>query len=117
MLDQPAAAPRFYEGFEEDRQALRKTAYLSGADISASSGEAIQAAQRIFENVNFIGMTKDEVLEILGDPGTISDYGEPARPELDDPLIYHFDSGYHGLKYTLEFEGGRAVSVARRLGY
>jgi len=61
------------------------------------------AAKRIFSRVSFLFRTCDEVLQILGDPATISDHNETAGKDPLSPLSYVFDTGFGGLKYTFEF--------------
>lgn len=104
-----------YEGFEADRALLRKTVRLGGGPgrpaVNASSGEAIDAAQRTFRNVPFLFKTRQDVLDILGDPATVSDYGEPSADRPDSPLVYRFDHGYGGNQYTLGFDGGRVDRI------
>jgi hypothetical protein len=108
--DKPAKkeAAEPYEGFKKDQALLRKhlihKAKDGGKDTKASSSEACLAAQRIFSRVAFLFRTRDEVLRLLGDPATISDYGEPAGKDPASPLVYVFDAGEGGLQYTLEFD-------------
>jgi hypothetical protein len=101
-----AAEP--YEGFKTDQALLRKhlihKAKDGGKDTRASSPEACLAAKRIFSRVSFLFRTRNEVLRLLGDPATISDYSEPAGKEPASPLVYVFDSGLGGLQYTIAFD-------------
>lgn len=101
----------FYKGCEKDIELLRKTYKLARPPLRASSPEACHAAARIFAKIKFEGMTKDEVLSLLGDPATISDYGIRAKPGPDEPLVYRFDTGLGGLEYTLQFRKGKVVAV------
>lgn len=117
--DQPAKgdkppkkeAPPLYEGFKADQALLRKTVVheVKGGrkdTVRASSPEACQAARRIFERVSFLFRTRAEVLELLGDPATISDYNDPVGKDPSSPLVYVFDTGLGGLKYTISFAKG-----------
>ena len=76
-----------------------------------SPAEAIAAAHRIFSNIPFKEMTKARVLDLLGDPKTISDYGQPGAPDPDSPLVYRFGTGRGGVQYTLCFKNGRVQEV------
>ncbi len=58
-----------------------------GNSIRASTPRACGAAARIFRRIDFTGMTKEQVLRLLGDPETISDYGHKAEMGDDDPLL------------------------------
>jgi hypothetical protein len=96
-----------YNEFKADQSLLRKhlvhKAKDGSKDTKASSGEACQAAQRIFSRISFLFRTRAEILELLGDPATISDYNEPAGKDLASPMVYIFDTGFGGLKYTISF--------------
>jgi hypothetical protein len=96
-----------YAEFHADQALLRKHFSWQKAGekaVKASSGEACAAAHRIFSRVPFLFKSRDEVLEILGDPATISDYNRPASKEPGSPLVYVFDTGLGGWKYTIAFE-------------
>jgi hypothetical protein len=103
--EKEAAEP--YEGFKVDQGLLRK--YLihkakdGGKDTRASSGEACEAAHRIFSRIPFLYRSRDELLGLLGDPATISDYNKPAGKDPTSPLAYVFDTGRGGYKYTIRF--------------
>ncbi|GEM_PF-5328420 len=103
---QQAAEP--YDGFEADQALLRKhlihKAKRGGKDTKASSVEAYQAALRILSLLSFLFRTREEVFELLGDPATVSDYNQPAGKDPASPLVYVFDTGYGGWKYTISFD-------------
>ena len=105
---QPVAPPEPYAGFKQDVSVVRDTAPASTGDPSlrGSSAKASAAARRIFAQVDFAGKSKAEVLNLLGDPKTLSSYGVAAEPGQDTPLVYRFDSGYGGWQYTLHFTNG-----------
>ena len=100
-----------YPGYRDDlRLAVRNMDY-EGPASNFSAPEAIEAAHRIFANVDFIGKTKQEVLGILGDPKALSAY---ARGRYDAPkaqLVYCYASGLGGWEYKLLFKDGRVESV------
>ena len=93
---------------------LRKTVWLEKPGCHASSVEAVQAAQRIFANITFVGMRRGQILQILGDPRTISDYGVPMGEKSNSPLLYRFDTGFGGVEYAILFNRGRAIKVESR---
>jgi WD40 repeat protein len=93
----PKTTTEPYEGFKADQAMLRKhhvyKANDGGKDTPASSGEACASAYRIFSRVSFLFRSRAEVLELLGDPATVSDYGKPAGKDLpsgDGCLQYQF---------------------------
>jgi len=99
-------------GFQNDLRTMRETVRGPGSKpIHASTGQAIAAAKRVFDRFPGIGMTRSDVLDVLGDPRTISDYGVAARDEPDAPLVYKFDTGFSGMQYTIHFAAGRVVRV------
>ena len=100
-----------YKGFQQDRADLRDTILWKEQNVRGSSDKAQAAAKRIFSQITFIGMSRDEVLRLLGDPETISDYGEEKGEGADDPLVYRFDSGDGGYQWTISFEAGTVVEV------
>jgi hypothetical protein len=84
---------------------------LTSPPIKASSAEAGSAARRLFTKVPFVGMSREQVLRILGDPKTISDYGIAAAETPDSSLSYRFDSGYGGWEYILHFQDGHVTRL------
>ncbi len=92
---------------------MRDTAPASTADptLRGSSAQACSAARRVFTRIDFIGKPKAEVLEMLGDPKTVSSYGIAAQPGENTPLVYRFDSGFGGWQYTLQFTNGVVEKV------
>jgi len=105
-----------YEGFQADQIALRKTVRLQVTNgktdtVKASSAEACQAAARVFGRVSFLFKKRDDVLMLLGDPATISDYNEQAENDPDKPLVYVFSSGLGGWRFKLKFRRGLCTGV------
>ena len=91
----PAGAITTYDEFEDDQSVLRQTIRLNSTSaptgtIDASSGEACQAAYRIFGRVSFLFKKRDDILKLFGDPSTISDYNEKASDDPNKPLVYTF---------------------------
>src|SRR2546421_4765864 len=87
-----AATPELYPGFRQDVASLRKTSRLNPQSPNASSAEACRAADQIFRTAPLVGKTRAEVLQWLGDPRTVSDYGVPAGTGENSPLVYRIDS-------------------------
>lgn len=102
-----------YPGYPQDRVLLRNTYRIPAPVTNASSGEACQAAARLFSKVTFVGLSRERVLAILGDPKTLSDYGVAQSPEPDSPLKYRFDTGFGGCEYVIEFRAGVAVNFKK----
>ena len=106
-----------YEGFRADQTLLRKHVILNQKssdgrkNLTASSGEAIAAAERIFSRVSFLFRSREDVLDLLGDPATISDYNRPAGKDPSSPLVYVFDHGRGGVTFTISFGGSKVNQV------
>ncbi|GEM_PF-5200061 len=102
--------------FQADLATLRRTAALpehraSGVPSRASSGQAIAAASRVFARFPTVGTTRTRVLQVLGDPMTISGYGVAAKDDADGPLVYRFDTGRGGVQFTIHFKDGLVTRV------
>ena len=106
-----ALGKRPYDGFHQDRADLRDTYLIKKQNIQASSGKASAAAYRVFSRIAFVGMSKADVLRLLGDPETISDYGKKQGGGEDAPLVYIFDNGMDGDQWTLLFQNGIVTKV------
>ena len=122
--DAPAAAgpdPEltrdFYDGREADVESLRVTKSVDWGDgpVNISTSQALDAAHRVFTMIDFKGMSRNDVWQLLGDPATIGDMGVPMESGPDAPMVYHFGTGLGGVFYILEFEGDVVVSVKTRL--
>jgi hypothetical protein len=111
-----SSAEDLYDGFSAHKKLLRdtKTEQAGSVTIISSTDKAIEASKKIFEQVSFLFMTKDEVYEILGDPKSISDYGIPFDANSSSTIIYKFFTGFDGLEYHLELanDSVRSVSVS-----
>ena len=109
----PAEADELYEGYANDVKLLRDHYEIEsqGKTIKASSGKAVGAAHRLFAKASFLSKTRDEVLNLLGDPSSISDYGVKMEKGKDAPIIYRFDTGFGGAEYKLTFRHDKVVGV------
>ena len=107
------AADEPYKDFAEDVKLLRDTTLVpsQGKQVRFSSGKAQDASKRIFSKVAFLFKTREEVLDLLGDPATISDGGMKAEEGKNAPLVYRFDSGFGGPIYTLTFNDGKVTGI------
>ena len=105
-------APGADTGLAKDLRLLRKTILSTNMPpVRVSSYDAIEAAKRVFGRLKLIGMSKEHVLWILGDPKTISDNAFSAKPGKDSPLIYRFDMGAKQYDGIVRFKDGRVTSA------
>ena len=112
----PEDAFTLYPGFRADQKVLAKTVTLKVTSatqktVDASSAEACAASRRVFERISFLFKQRQDVLALLGEPSTISDYNRKAVDKPDAPLVYVFDSGFGGWQYTLTFVRGTCVGI------
>lgn len=86
-----------------------------GTNSHASTARAIRAADRVFAQIDLMGLTKEEVIHYLGDPHAKSDsvYNFPFYPPTSkDILVYRFDNGAWGSQYNVVFDSsGKVVLV------
>lgn len=88
-----------------------------GPNSRASTDRAINAGSRVFNTVELVGMTREEVTALLGDPkhSSTSIYNFPFWPAPEGSLVYRFDSGAYGWQFNLLFDAeGRVAEVQRR---
>src|SRR5437879_3839468 len=79
-----------------------------GPNPRGSTPRAIEAAGRVFNTVELVGMTQAEVIALLGDPWNSSDsiYNNcPFWPPEEPALVYRFDSGAYGWQFDVLFDG------------
>ena len=88
-----------------------------GKGPRASTDAAIQAASRVFNTVNLVGLTREEVVAKLGDPRTSNDsiYNFPFWPARWAGLVYRFDTGSHGWQFNVYFGWTGKVRKVERL--
>jgi hypothetical protein len=79
--------------------------------------EAVKAASRVFDTVNLVGLTREEVIARIGDPTTSSDsiYNFPFYPGPPGGMVYRFDTGSHGWQFNLDLDEKGKVSKVERL--
>ncbi|MGD0897799.1 MAG: hypothetical protein ABR915_08165 [Thermoguttaceae bacterium] len=109
---------------ERDIRVMWKTRRLHGnmkgvGDSAArgSTDAAINAASRVFNTVELVGLTRGEVIATLGDPKTSSDsiYNFPFWPAPKAAMVYRFDSGDYGWQFNLMLDAqGKVCRVERR---
>ncbi len=87
-----------------------------GPNPRASTDRAINAASRVFNTVELVGKTREEVVGQLGDPKSSSDsiYNFPFWPAPKGSLVYRFDCGAYGWQFNVVLGAdGRVREVER----
>ena len=87
-----------------------------GPNPRASTDRAINAASRVFNSVELVGKTREEVVGQLGDPKASSDsiYNFPFWPAPKGSLVYRFDCGAYGWQFNVLLGAeGRVWEVER----
>lgn len=106
-----------------DLNLMRETQRLGGTpdpthgpNPRSSTDRAINAASRVFNTVKLLGKTRDEVVNLLGDPKLLNDsiYNFPFWPAPKGSLVYRFDNGGCGWQFNVAFgDDGRVREVQR----
>ena len=108
------ARPDPYLGFRDDLALLHETVAIrapGAPEIRASSSRALLAAGRVFRGFGFVGLRREAVLSLLGDP-RLSDLSPPQPTGPEGNLLYRFDTGYSGgAQYTVVFSRDRVTRV------
>jgi hypothetical protein len=97
---------------EQDRKLMWETR------DGRSTEDALRPASRVFNTIELIGLTRDEVLAQLGDPRAT---GTPQHsiPWFDAgwrDLVYRFDNGAYGTQYNIKFDWRGRVRRVQSLG-
>lgn len=107
-----AEPPKFTDAIRADIQLMRERVSVPGGTGAVYASErAIAAAQRVFATLPLTGLTRQDVIAVLGEPHeSIVPSGSPSRGQL----TYRFDGGYGGWEYLLTLdEHGRITKVTR----
>jgi hypothetical protein len=82
-----------------------------------STLESISAARRVFATVDLVGLSRSQIVSIIGDPTSerTNKYYFPFYPSDHNDLVYRFDNGLFGCQYNIVFDWhGRARKVQYR---
>ena len=102
---------KFYKGLTADLEAIRKTVKFDGDKNIYSSPGVHKYANKIFSKIDFEGMSKEIVLAILGNPGSLNEFALPKEKQLDSPLFYIFADGVAMNTWQVYFKDGKVTSV------
>jgi hypothetical protein len=79
--------------------------------------EAIPVASRVFNTPGLVGLSRGQIIERLGEPGSQRPggrYNFPFWPAGEGDLVYRFDTGMYGWQFNVRFGwGGRCTAVER----
>ncbi|NQZ58531.1 MAG: hypothetical protein HRT88_13830 [Lentisphaeraceae bacterium] len=102
---------KLYEGFTVDKELLFDTHFIEAEQLIVSSKKAFKAAERIFTQVRFTGLSRKEVLAMLGDPEKLNSFNEAKEKEANSPLVYVLHDGQSEEHWTLIFVNDKVVEV------
>ena len=97
-----------------DEILMWKTKSISSG--KASTDRAQEAAKRVFDQLNVEGLTKEEIINKIGDPQRSNDsmYNFPFYPVTNGVLVYRFDTGAYGWQFNIHFDSnGKAIHVEK----
>lgn len=106
---------KFYDGFTDDLEAMRKTETFDGDKTVYSSKGAHDIAFKIFEKIDFKGISKASVLLLLGNTSSLNEFALVSEKNLDSPLVYFFADGEKSSAWILNFKDGKVVSVTQHI--
>jgi hypothetical protein len=119
MARQPETNPQeISKSIRADIRRMWETVPMGGERTrKASSFRATEAAYRVFTSIQFVGMTRQEVIHLVGDPQKSSDsiYNFPFYPTPKDMLVYRFDTGTGGWQFNFSFDRHGRVSKVTSL--
>jgi len=86
------------------------------AEPRASTDQAINAASRVFNTVQLVGKTREEVMALLGDPKASNDsiYNFPFWPAPKGSLVYRFDCRFYGWQFNVALDANSKVRAVER---
>jgi hypothetical protein len=89
----------------------------AGPHPRGSTDRAINAASRVFNTAPLVGLTREQVVALLGDPRKSNDslYNFPFWPAPAGAMVYRFDCGAYGWQFNLPIGiDGKVSAVDRR---
>lgn len=87
-----------------------------GENPHASTDRAINAASRVFNTMQLVGKSAEEVRQLLGDPRASNNslYNFPFFPPQTRSMIYRFDSGMYGWQFDVVVGEDEVVDSVER---
>lgn len=100
----------------ETRLLAKTNGSSQGTDSYASTDGAINAALRVFNSVDLIGKSTQEVIDLFGDPRTSNNsmYNFSFWPSPESGLVYRFDSAAYGWQFNVVTKEDIVISVDRK---
>jgi hypothetical protein len=108
----PLPSERQSRDLARDRELMWQT------ENGRSTEEAIRAADRVFGTVQLLGLSRAEVIAMLGDPRTTGtrQHSTPWYPAGWRDLVYRFDNGAYGQQFNVRFDWRGKVRRVQSLG-
>ncbi|MAS93792.1 MAG: hypothetical protein CMO55_11425 [Verrucomicrobiales bacterium] len=83
-------------------------------DTVFSTHDALAAIHRLVDRDAFAGMSRNEVLRILGNPEDLNSFNQAHEQDDAASLTYRFDHGLGGWEFTFHFADGKLSSISKR---
>jgi hypothetical protein len=111
----PAVSRRLGEhDYKADARMLRRTEEVAvmGETRHVSTDAAIDAAERLFTEIDFVGMSWREAVDVLGGSFEVKDTGVSNHDvAFNTPLVYRLKTVEGGVQYALLFKHGLVSDV------
>ncbi len=90
---------------------------LGADDLIASTERAVELAKKFFDTRNLVGLTSDQVRQVVGQPKSWNtSYAFPFYGH-DHPssIVYRFDTGAFGWEFEIVFDNeGKSTNVVHK---
>ena len=92
----------------------KRVSLPGGTGAVYATDQGVVAARRIFAALPFVGMARQEVVAVLGQPSeSIAPSGSPAKGRL----VYRLDRGFDGVDFILTLDEQSRVTKVTSEGY
>ena len=102
---------------QSDLRLMWQTQPLPGSSARyASTQSAVQLANRVFSRIQLVGLSRAQVIALLGDPqhSSNSGYNFPFYSAPTGALVYRFDTGAGGWQFNVVFDRDGLVQEVQR---
>jgi hypothetical protein len=110
-----AEPPKLTDAVRKDIQLMRERVSLPGGTGAVyATDRATAAARRVFATLPLVGMTRQEVVAVLGEA---SEFVAASSSSPAGRLLYRFDHGFDGVEFILALDASSRVIKVSSQGY